>query len=125
MTKANRETKRIIIEMVAKTNPKIKDICRKAGISDQTLRNWLEADPAFSEEYKAARRAYLDTLRAAAERSLAKLVKGYEWEQERTVYVPGKGGPVIAQKVITKMHVPPNEKAIEFVLKNTDPQNFE
>lgn len=124
--KKSDDIKQSIIDTVARRNPTKSSLCRSHGITWQTLKNWRKEDPAFDEAYRAAEQAYLDALRVKARNSLRRLIEGYEYETERTTYAPGRGGdPVIVQKVVTRLHQPPNERAIEFVLRNTDPDNFE
>lgn len=126
MTKRSEDIQKSIVEMVAKSNPTKTALCKKFSITWQTLKNWRETDAAFDAAYKEAERHYLSELAVEAKKSLKKIVKGFDTETEKTVYLPGKDGdPVIAQKVVTRTHVPPNEKAIEFVLRNIDLENFE
>lgn len=124
--KKGKEIKESIVVMVRELNPTKKAICIKHGITWQTLKNWLEEDTQFKADYEQAIRDYLNTINVEARDSLGKLVKGYDYEEEKTIYMPGpEGKPVIAQKTVTKKHVPPNANAVIYALSNLEPENFE
>lgn len=124
--KKNEEIKSGIIEMVRTLNPTKASVCKKHGITWQTLKNWTEEDKAFAIAYKNAIKDYLNDINIAARKSLGKLVKGYSYNEEKTIYVAGPDGePMIAQKIVTKKHVPPNAAAVTYALSNLDPENFE
>lgn len=126
--KKSDDIKKSIIEMVRRLNPTKTVVCKKHGITWQTLKNWMQEDPKFAEDYRQAVKDYLQDINISARKSLSKLVKGYSYNEEKTIYVPGPGEdgePVIAQKTVTKKHVPPNAQAVIYALANLDPDNFE
>lgn len=124
--KKSDEIKQEIIETVRKLNPTKAALCRKFGITWQSLQNWMKEDEDFCAAYKKAAREYLDKINIEAKKSLSKLVKGYDYEEIKTIYVAGADGePVIAQKTVIKKHVPPNATAVTYALSNLDPENFE
>lgn len=127
MHKDKDEIKRKIVKMISESNPKIISMCAKAGITDATYRNWRKEDPTFDKECDEAKEKYLRSLSLESKKSLGKLVKGYDYEETKTVYVPGinPDEPMIAQQIVQKKHVPPNIQAIIFVLTNTDIEDFE
>lgn len=121
-----KKTKESIIEMVRDLNPTKKVLCKKHDITWQTLKNWLEKDKSFAEQYKQAIKDYLDGINVEAKKSLSKLITGYYYEEEKTFYMPdAEGNPVITQKVVVKKHVPPSASAVTFALSNLEPENFE
>ena len=120
------DKKQAIVETVRTLNPTKVALCKKFGITWQTLKNWLEEDAAFKCSYEKAISDYLNEINIEAKKSLSKLVKGYSYSETKTVYVAGaEGEPVIAQKKVTKKHVPPNATAVTYALSNLDPENFE
>jgi len=124
--KKNDEIKESIVTMVRQLNPTKTAVCKKHGITWQTLKNWTIEDPKFAEDYKNAIKDYLNGINVQARKSLAKLVKGYYYNEQKTIYVPDADGePVIAQRTVTKKHVPPSATAVTYALSNLDPENFE
>lgn len=124
--KKNDEIKNSIVEMVRRLNPTKAALCKKHGITWNTLKNWREDDTEFDKAYKSAVKDYLNEINISARKSLGKLVKGYSYNEEKTVYISGPDGePVILQKTITKKHVQPNPTAVTYALSNLEPENFE
>lgn len=124
--KKSDDIKKSIIDMVRRLNPTKSAVCKKHGITWQTLKNWMQEDPTFADEYRQAVKDYLQDINVSARKSLSKLVKGYNYNEEKTIYGPGpEGEPVILQKTIIKKHVPPNAMAVTYALTNLDPENFE
>ncbi|HKM13362.1 MAG TPA: hypothetical protein VJY42_00330 [Candidatus Methanomethylophilaceae archaeon] len=124
--KKNEEIKASIINLVRKLNPTKTMVCKKHGITWQTLKNWMQEDDEFAKAYKGAIKDYLDNINIEAKKSLAKLIKGYYSKEEKTIYVEGpEDKVVIVQKTVTKKHIGPNASAVTFALSNLDPENFE
>lgn len=124
--KKSDEIKKAIIETVRKLNPTKSALCKKFGITWQTLKNWMEEDNLFKEAYNKAIKDYLNEINIEANKSLLKLVKGYSYNETKTIYVAGPSGePMIAQRTITKKQVPPNATAVTYALSNLDPENFD
>lgn len=124
--KKSDDIKKSIIDMVRRLNPTKSAVCKRHGITWQTLKNWMQEDPAFADEYRQAVKDYLQDINVSARKSLSKLVKGYNYNEEKIIYGPGpEGEPVILQKTIIKKHVPPNAMAVTYALTNLDPENFE
>lgn len=124
--KKSDDIKAKIIETVRNLNPTKIALCKKFGITWQTLKNWMEEDPEFKMGYEKAIKDYLNGINIEAKKSLNKLVKGYSYNETKTVYVAGPDGePMIAQKTVTRKHVPPSAAAVTFALTNLDPENFE
>lgn len=115
-----------ILNEVQKKYPTKESLCKKFGITVQTLNNWLRDDIAFKKQYRDAEKTYLEKLAPPARKSLEKLVKGYDYEETRTIYGAGSDGkPVIMQQTVTTKHVSPSVAAVTYVLNNIDPENFE
>lgn len=128
--KKSDDIKKSIIDMVRRLNPTKSAVCKKHGITWQTLKNWMQEDPAFADEYRQAVKDYLQDINVSARKSLSKLVKGYNYYEEKTIYGPAPEGskdntPIICQIVRIKKHVPPNAMAVTYALTNLDPENFE
>lgn len=115
----------MILDMVERLNPSKVALCKKAGITVQTLDNWLRDDEDFAERYAAAVRAHLDGLSVDARKSLKKLIKGYTVTERKTVYIVVEGELVKDKVVETERHIPPSVAAVVFALSNLDPRNFE
>lgn len=120
------EIKRDIVEAVARSNPRKNALCRKFGITWQTLHNWRRDDPAFDKAYLAAERHYLSSIVVDARKSLHRLVRGYEYEEVKTTETLDAAGKVTETvRAVRTVHVPPSVKAIELILRNQDFDNFD
>lgn len=114
------------MELVRTKYPTKTKLCKKFGITWQTLKNWRNEDKDFDAAYKGAENEYLQRLEEPAINGLKRRVEGYEYDEIKTVYVPSPSGePVIATRTVTTKHMPPDVQAIIFVLTNIDPQYFE
>lgn len=124
--KKNDELLDNIIKEVQKKMPTKEALCKKFGITVQCLYNWLKDDQEFRNRYKVAEKVYLEKLAPIARNSIERLVKGYDYDEKRTIYgADSKGEPVILQQTITRKHVAPSVSACMYVLNNIDPENFE
>lgn len=124
--KCTARRKKLIIELIEKENPTVTELCRRAGITWQTLKNWRRADPAFDEAVEEAEYLYLADLKAAARTALRRKVEGFHYEEERTEYERGPdGNPVAVRKTVCRRYCPPDARCISMALKNADPANFD
>lgn len=124
--KVSDDIKRDIVETVARSNPRKNALCRKFGITWQTLQNWRRDDPVFDKAYRDAERHYLSSIVVDARKSLHRLVRGYEYEEVKTSETIDPSGQVTeTERTVRTVHVPPNIKAIELILRNQDLDNFD
>lgn len=125
------ETKPKIIEMLRSDSYNITELCRLCGIDRTTYYAWLEQDPQFAADVKAAKQEFLDSILVDAKVSLRKLVQGYTAEETTVLTIPSekkdiKGNPIpqIKEQKTTKKHVPPNTGAVIFALTNLESESW-
>lgn len=124
--KCTARRKKLIIELIEKENPTVTELCRRAGITWQTLKNWRRADPAFDEAVEAAECLYLANLKVVVRRALLRKVEGFHYEEERTEYDIGADGEAVpVRKTVYNRYSPPDARCISMALKNADPANFD
>ena len=108
----------------------MQEAAENAGISKQTLYEWINTKPDFSDAVQRARKDGERNAVAKVEATLLKLATGYEYEDVRTEYgselnkLTGKYEPVIKKQVRTKKTVPANTEAIKFYLTNKAPEDW-
>lgn len=106
------------------------DAAQQAGISKQTLYEWLNTKTDFADAVQRARKDGERNAVARVEATLLKLATGYEYEDVKTEYgselnqQTGKYEPVIRKQVRIKRNVPPNTEAIKFFLTNRAPADW-
>lgn len=106
------------------------DAAQKAGISKQTLYEWLNTKSDFADSVQRARKDGEGNSIARVEATLLKLATGYEYEDVKTEYASelnpktGKYEPVIKKQVRMKRYVPASTDAIKFFLTNKAPQHW-
>lgn len=106
------------------------EAAERAGISKQTLYEWMKEKPDFSDFVQHAREAGEKNAVSKVEATLFKLATGYEYEDIRTEYgselnqKTGKYEPVIRKQVRMKRNVPPSTEAIKFFLTNKAPHQW-
>lgn len=103
------------------------DVCQKFGIGRTTLARWRREDDLFRVEMdEAVRDMMTRELPSKAIEGLSMLVKGYESRTERSLYVRGADGKEkLISRTVTKTQMPPDVRAIVFVLANMRPDEFE
>ena len=106
-------------------------ICRRVGVSDETLRRWKRDNVAFMARYKEAQKKYEEwfnrDLVTSCKRSLKSLILGVEYEETKTEYEQNPENPDeprIKRQTVTTKRVLPNVTAIIFALTNRDPENW-
>lgn len=107
-----------------------KDAYTSAKVSHTTFFKHLNEDVEFSARIKKAESEYQDwydsQLVVECKRSLAELIRGYEWDETTTETIPAKDGKgVITKTKIVHKRAAPNATAIIFALCNRDPQNWQ
>lgn len=114
------------------------EAARKAGISKDTLYEWMKQHPDFSDAVQYARREGEQKAIHDVELALLDLAKGKDWEEVISEYAaapnpkydpddPTSGEPIIP--VIKKQrrfrkHIPPSVEAIKFYLTNKAPDQW-
>lgn len=101
-----------------------------ANVSKQTLYEWINTKPDFSDAVQRARKDGDKNAVAKVEATLLKLATGYEYEDVKTEYASVKNEatgvyePVIKKQVRIKKIVPPSTEAIKFYLTNKAPEDW-
>ena len=114
-----------IVEMIETDSYTIPEICSHVGISEATYHYWKDSQLEFLEAIKRAKQKFVDKTLLDCQKSLVKLVNGYEYEEKKTVMIDnGNGQPKIKEQTTTKKHVSPNLGAIIHYQTNKDPLNW-
>lgn len=107
-----------------------KDAFTAARVSKATFYYHLANDSDFSDRVKKAEQEYQDwydsQLVVDCKRSLAELVRGYEWDETTTESVTAKDGKTkITKTKVVHKKAAPNPTAIIFALCNRDPEHWQ
>ena len=99
--------------------------CKKAGIAESTLYEWLKKKKELPEAIKKAKDEFHDTILGKLETSLWKRAMGYEVTETETEYVKDADGhlKVKSQKKKIK-HIQPDTGALIFALTNVAPDKW-
>lgn len=114
-----------ICKLISSDSYTIAEICKQVGINQDTYFTWKKEKPEFSEAVEKAKDSFnADTL-VECEKSLSKLIKGYDYEEKKVIYIENKEGkPKIKEQTIIKKHVAPSLGAIIHFQTNKDPENW-
>ncbi|MCC8152963.1 MAG: transposase [Tannerellaceae bacterium] len=112
-----------ICSLILEDSYSIAEICEKVDITKDTYYRWLKEKSDFSDAIKKAQEeADADRL-VECRNSIAKLIKGYDYEETKTVIIDdGKGKPKVKERTVTKKHIAPNLGAIIHFQTNKSPQ---
>jgi hypothetical protein len=111
--------------MIKSDSYTIAEICNTVGIHVDTYYDWYNNKTEFSENIKKAKGEFDDYIANEARKSLVKLIKGYDIDETKTVYVNDiTGKPKIKEKTTVKKHFQPNTGAVIFALTNRDSENW-
>ena len=125
MAKYNKKIVKDICSIIEKDSYTIPEICKMVGIDEATYHRWKIDKPEFCEAIEKARDKFIKNGLVECEKSLMKLITGYEYEESKTVVVnDGSNNPKIKEKLTTKKHVPPNLGAVIHFQTNKDPDNW-
>jgi len=103
----------------------VREICEIVNIAESTYYEWVSEHAEFSECIKRAKEVYTNTRLKECEKSLNKLVEGYEFEEVTTEFkIVGDSDIPVGSKKIVKKHVAPNLGAIIHYQTNKDPENW-
>lgn len=120
-----------ITDLIKKDSYTIAEICSISDIHIDTYYDWLRKKSEFSEAIKRAKEEFKQSTMVDCEKSLIKLIKGYDYEEKKTVYVDlkdkdtnGNSKPKIKEQVTIRKHVSPSLGAIIHYQTNNDPENW-
>ncbi|HNT42519.1 MAG TPA: phBC6A51 family helix-turn-helix protein [Tenuifilaceae bacterium] len=125
MTKYSPEIVKKICSLLEKDSYTIKEVCANVGINEDTYYDWQKNKSDFSEAIKKARHDYDSMILVECEKSLTKLIKGFEVEESKTTFIEGKDGlPRVKEKQVTKKYFPPNLGALIHFQTNKAPEQW-
>jgi hypothetical protein len=125
MAKYNKKIVKDICSIIEKDSYTIPEICKMVGIDEATYHRWKIDKSEFCEAIEKARNKFIKNGLVECEKSLMKLITGYEYEESKTVVVnDGSDKPKIKEKSTTKKHVAPNLGAVIHFQTNKDPENW-
>ena len=114
-----------IFSLIEEDSYTVAEICANVGISARCYYYWIQEFAEFARGIKKARETFAEIKLVECERSLTKLINGYDYEEVKTVLVnDSKGQPTIKEKTIMKKKVAPNLGAIIHFQTNKDPENW-
>ena len=107
-----------------------KDAFTAARVGKTAFYKHLADDADFADRVKKAEQEYQDwydsQLVVDCKRSLAELVRGYEWDETTTESVTDKDGKTkITKTKVVHKKAAPNPTAIIFALCNRDPEHWQ
>lgn len=125
MAKYSKKISDEICRLIRADSYTVAEICKLTGISERSYYLWKDKNADFAEAIKEARAGFISSTLVDCERSLIKLINGYEYEEKKTVTVDdGTGRPKIKEQTVTKKHVAPNLGAVIHFQTNKDPENW-
>jgi transposase-like protein len=113
-----------IFKLLSTDDYTVEEICTNVGINPDTYYTWKKERSEFSEMLQKANDVRMEFFKTEARRSMAKKIRGYDYEEVHTTVVDKDGTPKIKEQKKVKKHVPPDTAALIFTLTNTDPDNF-
>jgi len=125
MAKYSNKLARRIFDLIKKDSYTIAEICAGVGINQDSFYRWQRELPEFKEGVQRAREDFVEARLVECERSLVKLINGYEYEEIKTVMTKNsKGEPTVKERTVTKKHIVPSLPAIIHFQTNRDPENW-
>lgn len=127
MTKYNKKVVEKICNLLKSDSYTIAEVCRIVNIDEATFYRWQADKSEFCEDIKKARDHFSKVILCECERSLVKLIRGYDYEERKTVMIDDKkekGSPKIKEQTVTKKHVPPSLGAIIHYQTNKEPETW-
>ena len=97
-----------------------REIAERIGIAEGTLYDWMNRFPEFSEAIKEEKAA----INAEAEDLLIKTLRGYEYEEVKTIIEKDEEGNQKTKVERSKRFMPPNVTSLIFFLKNRMPDEW-
>lgn len=96
------------------------EIAERLGISEGLWYEYMNKYPILNEFVSLGR----SVTNAEVEKSLYKICTGYEYEEVKTIIEETASGKKRTRIEKTKKYVPPSSQAIQFWLKNRDPEQW-
>ena len=125
MAKYNKKILKRITDLIRKDSYSIVEICTNVGISESCFYKWQSKSTEFTDAIKAAREEFDKLTLVECEKSLVKLIKGFDFDEKKTVMTSDKDGkPTIKEQTLIKKHVAPSLGAIIHFQTNKDPENW-
>lgn len=123
--KYNPKVLKKIVDLYKSDTYTVAEACAKVGISDRSYYYWQSTFVEFAEAIEKAKEEFTDQMLVECSKSLVKLIKGYDYEEKKTLTVAGKDGkPAIKEQNITKKHMAPSLGAIIHFQTNRDPAEW-
>jgi hypothetical protein len=126
MAKYSKEIVGKITDLIQKDSYTITEICKAVRISTETYFQWLKKSD-FSESIKKAKEAFNERIKVDAEKSLVKMINGYDVTETKTVYTKTRDKSQklqVKEQTHTVKHIQPNPALIIFALTNRDPDKW-
>lgn len=125
MAKYSKRILKKITDLIKSDSYTIAEICVNVGISESCYYNWQATIVEFGDSIQKAKDEFIKKNLVECEKSLVKIIKGYEYEEKKTVTIDdGAGKPKIKEQTITKKVISPNLGAIIHFQTNKDPNNW-
>jgi transposase-like protein len=125
MAKYSKKMARRIFDLIRKDSYTIAEICAGVGINQDSFYRWQRELPEFKEGVQSAREHFVEDRLVECEKSLVKLINGYDYEEIKTVMTKNaKGEPAIKERTVTTKHIVPSLPAIIHFQTNRDPENW-
>lgn len=125
MAKYSKKIAQKIFSLIEKDSYTIAEICASVGISEPCYYHWQRENKEFKAGIARARDTFTETKLVECEKSLDKLINGYEYDEVKTVVIDdGKGQPKIKERTTIRKMVIPSLPAIIHFQTNRDPENW-
>ena len=123
--KYNDKTAAKIFTLIEKDSYTIAELCASVGISERCYYYWISEIAEFAQGIARARDTFTETKLVECEKSIDKLINGYEYDEVKTVVIDdGKGQPKIKERTTIRKMVIPSLPAIIHFQTNRDPENW-
>ncbi len=87
MAKYNRKIVDEMCNLLKSDSYTISEVCRLVGIAERTFYEWQSKNADFADAIKKAKADFAKSILCECEKSLIKLIKGYDYEERKTVMV--------------------------------------
>jgi transposase len=125
MSKYTKAIQKKITDLIEKDSYTVAEICLSVGVSERSYYGWRTNIAEFADAIQKAREIFIERNLVECDRSLTKLIKGYEFEEKKTVTIDdGAGRPKIKEQTVVKKQIAPNLGAIIHYQTNKDPDNW-
>lgn len=123
--KYTKETRERIYNLIRSDSYTVGEICTIVNIAERTFRDWKARHAEFAQGLKKAKNDFIESNLKDCERSLKKLINGYDYEEKRTTIVNDKSGkPHVKEQIVRTKHIQPCLGAIIHYQTNMDPEHW-